>query len=140
MVQKTAPPGVPVYIGAFEDALFGPVAAFGMAGMATELLGDLAYRIPPLTDVDVAEMVREVRAAPLLFGHRGGEHADVAALEDIVHRLTRLVYDLPEVVSAELMPVLVGRSGAAVLGAAISLGDAGSVSRSDWYARRLTGP
>lgn len=140
VVQKTAPPGVPVYIGAFEDALFGPVAAFGMAGMATELLGDLAYRIPPLTDVDVAEMVREVRAAPLLFGHRGGEHADVAALEDIVHRLTRLVYDLPEVVSAELMPVLVGRSGAAVLGAAISLGDAGSVSRSDWYARRLTGP
>jgi acyl-CoA synthetase (NDP forming)/GNAT superfamily N-acetyltransferase len=138
VVQKTAPPGVPVYLGATGDPMFGPVVTFGVAGVATELLGDQAYRIPPLTDVDAAEMVREVRAAPLLFGHRGGEHADVAAVEELILRLSRLVYDLPEVLSAELLPVLAGRAGAAVLGAAIQIAPVEAATRTDWYARRLT--
>jgi acyl-CoA synthetase (NDP forming) len=63
VVQKMAPPGVPVVISAVEDVSFGPVVQFGLSGVATELLGDRSYRIPPLTTADAAEMVREVRAA-----------------------------------------------------------------------------
>jgi acyl-CoA synthetase (NDP forming)/GNAT superfamily N-acetyltransferase len=138
VVQRMAPPGVPVVIGCAEDAMFGPIVSFGLAGVATDLLGDLSYRIPPLTDVDVAGMVREVRAAPLLFGHRGGEHADVAAVEDLLHRMARLAYAVPEVRTAELGPVLAGADGAAVLGARVRLAPVVPQARTDWYARRLT--
>ncbi|MGW5362107.1 bifunctional acetate--CoA ligase family protein/GNAT family N-acetyltransferase [Actinopolymorpha pittospori] len=138
VVQKMAAPGVPVVVGCAEDQMFGPIVSFGLAGVATELLGDLSYRIPPLTDVDAAEMVREVRAAPLLFGHHGGEHADVAALEDLLHRVARLAQDVPEVVAAELVPVLAGPDGLTVLGARVQVAPVEPQARMDWYARRLT--
>ena len=51
--------------------MFGPVVSFGLGGVATELLGDWSHGIPPLTDSDLHELVRSVRAAPLLLGHRG---------------------------------------------------------------------
>ena len=73
VVQKMAPPGVPVVISALEDVSFGPVVTFGLSGVATDLLGDRSYRMPPLTTRDAAEMVREVRAAPLLYGYRGSD-------------------------------------------------------------------
>ncbi len=138
VVQKMAPPGVPVVIGCAEDEMFGPIVSFGVAGVATDLLGDLSYRIPPLTDVDAAGMVREVRAAPLLFGHRGSEHVDVARVEDLLHRVARLAYDIPEVLAAELMPVLAGPDGVAVLGARAQVVPVEPQARTDWYARRLT--
>ncbi|HEY9393364.1 MAG TPA: acetate--CoA ligase family protein, partial [Nocardioides sp.] len=67
-VQRTAPPGVPVAIRSMEDPLFGPVVSFGIAGPITELVADKAYRIPPLSERDAASMVREIKAAPMLFG------------------------------------------------------------------------
>jgi acyl-CoA synthetase (NDP forming)/GNAT superfamily N-acetyltransferase len=140
VVQKMAPPGVPVLVGCVEDRLFGPIVSFGLAGVATDLLDDLAYRMPPLTDVDATDMIREVRAAPLLFGHRGGEHADVEALAELLHRLARLAYDIPEVLAAELGPVMAGESGVAVLGARVQVVPAEPQARSYWYARRLTPP
>jgi acyl-CoA synthetase (NDP forming) len=121
LVQPMAPPGVSTTIRSIEDPLFGPVISFGLAGDASELLGDVAHRIPPLTDVDVAELVRSVRAAPRLFGYGGGPELDVAALEDVVARVARLADDLPEVTELDLTPVLVGRRGVAVLGATVRL-------------------
>jgi hypothetical protein len=128
---------VPVVVACAEDPMFGPVVWFGLAGVATELLGDQSFRIPPLTDVDAATMVREVRAAPLLFGHSGGDHVDIGRIEDLVHRISRLAYDIPEVLSAELTPVLAGPDEAAVLGASVRIGSVGSDTRTDWYVRRL---
>lgn len=135
VVQPMAPGGVPVVIRAREDAMFGPVVSFGVAGVATELLGDRSYRIPPLTDVDVAEMVREVKAAPLLFGYGGGTVADTAAMEDLIHRVSFLVDDLPEIAEVELHPVLVGESGLAVVNGAARV--SAPPNRYDWYTRRL---
>ena len=63
--------GIPVTIGSFEDALFGPIVSFGMAGTASELLGDVAYRIPPLTDSDAADLVRDVQGVAALLRLQG---------------------------------------------------------------------
>jgi acyl-CoA synthetase (NDP forming)/GNAT superfamily N-acetyltransferase len=135
VVQRMAPPGIPVAVRAEEDPLFGPVVSFGVAGVSIELLGDRSYRIPPLTDVDAAEMIREVKAAPLLLGYRGGAVADLSALENLLHRVSRLADDLPEVVELELNPVLVATEGLAVVNASARV--APPQSRSDWYTRRL---
>ena len=54
-----------------DHPLFGPLVMFGIGGIATELLGDRSFRILPVTDLDAAELVRSLRASPLLFGYRG---------------------------------------------------------------------
>ena len=99
-MQKVADPGVPVAIGGMEDPLFGPVVSFGVSGAATELLGDRSYRIPPMHSGDAADMVREIKAAPLLFGYRGSEKVDVDAVERLLLRVAQLKNDLPQVRSS----------------------------------------
>ena len=115
IVQRVAPPGVPVGIAGMEDPLFGPVVSFGVSGPATELMGDRAYRIPPMHSGDASDMVREIRSAPLLFGYRGSEKVDVDAVEHLLLRVAQLKNDLPQVRSLELNLVLVGPHGATVL-------------------------
>ena len=137
VVQRMVPPGVPVSLESVEDPLFGPVLSFGVSGAASDLLGDRAYRIPPLTDVDAAEMVREIKAAPLLLGWRGGEVVDTAAVEQLVLRLAQLKNDLPQVSRLDLPSIMVGRSGAFVLEACGRV-DAGSNVRGDGFVRRLS--
>ena len=98
-----------------------------------------SYRIPPLTDSDAADLVRDVKAAPLFFGYNGSEAIDVAAVEELIQRLARLKDDLPEVQELELGLVLAGRDGAEVLRATGRISPC-SYARSDWYTRRLGGP
>jgi acyl-CoA synthetase (NDP forming)/RimJ/RimL family protein N-acetyltransferase len=137
VVQRMVPPGVPVSLESVEDPLFGPVLSFGVSGAASDLLGDRSYRIPPLTDVDAAEMVREIKAAPLLLGWRGGEVVDTGAVEDLILRVAQLKNDLPHVSRLDLVSVMAGRSGASVLEArgraAVSSG-----VRGDGFVRRLS--
>ncbi|MGM7424703.1 bifunctional acetate--CoA ligase family protein/GNAT family N-acetyltransferase, partial [Cellulosimicrobium sp. CpK407] len=123
-VQAMADAGVACVVRSTEDQLFGPVVSFGLAGDAVDLLGDVAYGVPPLTDVDVAAMVRSVRAAPRLFGYMGTHVVATAALEDVLARVSVLADDLPEVRSLELYPVVVSEHEAAVLSARVTLADA----------------
>ena len=133
-LQPMAAPGIACMLRTTEDPLFGPVVSFGVAGAATELLDDVAHRIPPLTDQDVADLVTSIRAAPLLYGHRGAEPLDVDALHDLIGRLAQLADDLPEVADLDVTPVLVGEFGLAVLDVAVELSVA---ARSDADRRRL---
>jgi acyl-CoA synthetase (NDP forming)/GNAT superfamily N-acetyltransferase len=137
VVQKNAPAGVPVAIVGVEDPLFGPVVSFGVSGPASELLGDFAYRIPPLQPHDAQEMVREIKAAPLLFGYRGSAPVDTAALEQLLLKVARMKNDLPQVRKLDLNLVSVGRHGAVVLTSRASVEPAVD-ARADWYARRMT--
>jgi acyl-CoA synthetase (NDP forming) len=136
-VQRMAPTGVACRLATAEDRLFGPVVSFGLGGMATDLLGDRSYAVPPLTDTDLAEMVRSVRAFPLLLGPPGGAAADLGALEDLLARVARLGDDLPELAALELNPVIASPDGAAVLTATGRL--TATPGRTERSARALPG-
>ncbi len=136
-VQRMAPTGVACRIATVEDPLFGPVVSFGLGGMATDLLGDRAYAVPPLTDTDLAGMVRSVRAFPLLLGPPGGPGADLGALEDLLARVARLADDLPELAGLELNPVIAAPDGASVLAATGRL--TATPGRTERGARALPG-
>lgn len=103
--------------------------------MATELLGDRAWRAAPLTDRDAAALIDGPRAAPLLHGYRGADPVDRAALADLLQRVGRLVDEQPRVRSLRLNPVLARPDGVAVLHAEIALGP--SIIRPDTGPRRL---
>jgi len=137
VVQRNAPPGVPVTIATMEDPLFGPVLSFGIGGPLTELLGDRSYRIPPLADHDAQDMVREIKASPLLFGYRGSEIVDVEEIERLVRKVAQLQHDLPQVRALQLPLVLAGADGVSVLGATVRV-EPVKDPRSDWFVRRLS--
>jgi acyl-CoA synthetase (NDP forming) len=136
VVQKNAAPGVPVAVGGLEDPLFGPAISFAVSGPLTDLVGDRAYRIPPITAQDAAEMVRSIKAAPLLFGHRGSEPVDVPAVEDLVRRVAQLKNDLIQVCRLDLDLVHATAHGVDVLNASIRVQPVAD-PRSDWFVRRL---
>ena len=136
VVQRMAVPGVSCVIRASEDPLFGPVVSFSVAGPPTELLGDVAHRIPPLTDVDVTDLIDGVKAAPLLSGHRGAAPVHRAALADLIARLSVLADDHPELSSVELNPVNAWTGGIDVLGAEVVVRPA--LVRKDAGRRRMT--
>jgi len=112
LVQPMLADGVETLIGVVQEPVFGPLVVFGLGGVATDVLGDHAARLAPLTDVDADQMIRGVRAAPLLFGHRGAPAVDTAALADLLLRVSRLADDLPEVAELDLNPVIARPDGA----------------------------
>ena len=120
-VQAMAPRGTATVVRAVEDRLYGPIISFGMAGDASDLLGDVSYRVPPLTNVDVEFMIRSLGASPRLLGQRGLPALDVAAVEDLLCRVSVLKEELAEVSAVELHPVLVTEEGLSVLGARVDL-------------------
>ncbi len=136
VVQRMAVPGVSCVLQASEDPLFGPVVSFSVAGPPTELLGDIAHRIPPLTDVDVTDLIDGVKAAPLLAGHRGAAPVHRAALSDLVARLSVLADNHPELASVVLNPVNAWTGGVDVLGAEVTVRPA--LVRKDPGRRRMT--
>ncbi|MYX17082.1 GNAT family N-acetyltransferase [Streptomyces sp. SID8374] len=135
VVQSMAPRGVDTVLRASIDAAAGAVLSFGLAGAPSELLGDTAHRLVPVTDRDAAELIRSIKAAPVLFGWRGSAPVDTPALEELLLRLSRLVDDHPEVVSVALEPVVVAPQGLTVLGASVRL--APPPPRGDLGPRRL---
>ncbi|WP_433270280.1 GNAT family N-acetyltransferase [Actinosynnema sp. CS-041913] len=137
-VQRMAPKGISCVVGLQDDPSFGTLVSFGLSGVVSDLLGDRAYRAVPLTETDAKALVRAPKAAPLLAGYRGGESADLQALEDLVLRLAALAEDLPEVRELALEPVLASAAGAYVSSARVTLGP--PPSRHDTGPRRLRSP
>jgi acyl-CoA synthetase (NDP forming) len=116
VVQAMAPPGVALSITSREDAAFGPIISLGLDGIPSELLGDIVYRVPPLTTVDAAQMVKDLRAAPTLFGRYGAPGVDIAGIEDLLHRVAQLADAIPQLASVTLRPCVASASSIAVLG------------------------
>ena len=136
VVQRMATPGVACVVRSDEDPLFGPVVSFSIAGPPTELLGDIGHRIPPLTDVDVSDLISSVKASPMLHGHRGADPVHRAALADLIARVSVLADNQPEVASLVLNPVNAHAGGVDVLGADVTL--APTPARKDPGRRSLT--
>jgi acetate---CoA ligase (ADP-forming) len=111
LVPLMVPAGVEMLVGVVHDPLFGPVVACGAGGTAVELLRDVEVSITPLTDADAAAMVRSLATFPLLDGYRGAPPADVAALEDLLLRVSGLVEAHPEVAEMDCNPVMVLPAG-----------------------------
>jgi acetyl coenzyme A synthetase (ADP forming)-like protein len=110
-VQQMISEGIEIIVGLTQDPSFGPLIMFGMGGIYAEFLRDIIFRIHPLTDVDVQEMVRSVKARQLLAGWRGSKPSDINSLEDLLLRVSAMVEDLPQIAEMDLNPVKVQEQG-----------------------------
>ncbi len=122
VVQRQVPDAVEMLVGVTRDPLLGPLAACGAGGTLVELIGDVAVRLAPLTDVEVREMVASLSAHRLLEGYRGRPAADIHAFETLVGRVAALAAAHPEVEEVDCNPVMVSPSGALVVDARVRVG------------------
>jgi acetate---CoA ligase (ADP-forming) len=122
IVQRMVPSGVEMLVGATSDPNFGPVMACGTGGTLVELFSDVVLRLHPLTENDAAEMIDELRGAPLLRGYRGGPAADEHALRDVLLRVSALIDACPEILELDINPLKVLRNGACAIDARMRVG------------------
>ena len=122
LVTPMAARGQECIVGLVRDRQFGPVVMFGLGGVFVEVLKDVSFRVVPLMDLDLQEMVREIRGYRILEGIRGEPPKDVEALTEIIARVAQMGVDLPEVKEIDLNPVIVHEQGATVVDARAILG------------------
>jgi acyl-CoA synthetase (NDP forming)/RimJ/RimL family protein N-acetyltransferase len=134
LVQPMLADGVEVLVCVVQEPVFGPLVVFGLGGVATEVLGDHAARLTPLTDTDADSLIHEVHAAPLLLGYRGRPAVDTQALAGILLRVSRLADDLPELAELDLNPVIARPDGAHVVDARVRISPS---QPQDPFLRRL---
>jgi acyl-CoA synthetase (NDP forming) len=106
--------------GVVQDPVFGPLVAFGPGGVLAELIGEAQIRIAPITDADAADLVQSGKAGRLVSGFRAPA-SDAGALVELVHRLSRLADDVPEVAELDLNPVIGLEEGCVAVDARIRL-------------------
>jgi len=106
LIQSMITGGVETMIGVSDDPLFGPLVAFGLGGIYVEVLGDVQFRVAPLTDRDADELIGGIHGLPLLHGYRGHPPADIDALRELLLRVSRLAVEVPEIGALDLNPVI----------------------------------
>ncbi len=127
LVQRMVSGGRETIVGTTFDPSFGPLVMFGLGGIHVEVLGDVVFRVHPVTDIDAVEMVRGVRGYRLLEGVRGEPGVDIGALEEVVQRVSALVGDFPRIVELDINPFLAFEPGqpSAAVDARVVLPEAG---------------
>jgi len=108
--QRMAPPGLEAIIGVTRDASFGPVLMFGLGGIFAEVLKDVTFRVLPITEDSLEEMIEEIKGYSLLKGYRG-RSVDIPALKGLLLKVSNLAITHPEIAELELNPVILYPSG-----------------------------
>jgi acyl-CoA synthetase (NDP forming) len=123
LVQEMVRGGREVIMGVAQAANFGPLVMFGLGGVLVESLGDVAFRVWPITDLDASKMIRSIRGFSILKGTRGEQPVAFDALEETLMRLSQLVGDFPEIVEMDINPFIAShdREASKAVDARISL-------------------
>lgn len=107
MLQEMARPGKEVILGVAQDPNFGPLLMSGMGGKYVEILRDVTFRVMPVTDVDALNMVKGIKAYPLLEGVRGETRVDIEFIVESIQRLAQLVSEVDGIQELDMNPVVV---------------------------------
>ena len=121
LLEEMAPPGQEMVVGGVLDPQFGPLVMTGLGGVFVEVLADVAFRICPITALDAAEMLDELKGAPLLKGARGRKPVSRDALIDVLLKVGGedglLVRHATDIREADINPLIVSEGGAVAVDA-----------------------
>jgi acetyl-CoA synthetase (ADP-forming) len=121
LVEQMAQPTTEVIVGMIKDSQFGPAIMFGLGGIFVEVLKDVSFRVVPLTRYDAEEMIKEIKAYPILKGIRGKPPADIEALINIILSVSKMSFEISEINQIDLNPIFTYPKGAITVDARIIL-------------------
>jgi acyl-CoA synthetase (NDP forming) len=113
--------GVEVALGVVRDPSLGPLVMVAAGGVATGILDDRTFLLPPFSRQDAARAIRSLRMWPLLDGYRGAQPVDTSELERTVVALGDLALDVPEVAELDLNPVMCTPNGTVLVDVRVRL-------------------
>ena len=121
LIEEMAPAGQEVVVGAVRDPNFGPLVMVGLGGIFVEILADVAFRICPITRLDAAEMLDELKGVALLDGARGRVRASREAIIDVLLKVGGenglLMQHAEDFKEADINPLIVSANGAVAVDA-----------------------
>jgi len=115
IVQEQRPAGREIIIGATESPGLGSLVMFGLGGIFVEVMKDVAFAVAPLSRPEARELMRAIKGFPLLEGVRGEPGVDLAAVEELLLRVSRLAADFPSLVEMDLNPIFAYPAGASAV-------------------------
>ncbi|MCG9969564.1 acetate--CoA ligase family protein [Pelotomaculum terephthalicicum JT] len=122
LIQEYLPKGTELLVGCKRDPQFGPVLAFGMGGVFTEILNDISLRIPPLSREEFMNMINETKVSKILAGARGTIAVNFNELTDCLAGFAQLVMENPSISEMDINPLLAYADRIVALDARIALG------------------
>ncbi|PKN06182.1 MAG: hypothetical protein CVU72_05785, partial [Deltaproteobacteria bacterium HGW-Deltaproteobacteria-7] len=111
LIQKMATQGVECFVGGRQDPVFGPIVIAGLGGIFLEIFKDTAIRLAPVTKNEAMDMLKKLKAYPVLQGARGKMTADMDAFADVICRVSQLLATVPDIAEIDLNPVIVHEKG-----------------------------
>jgi len=124
-IEQFVKGGREIIIGMSHDPSFGPVLMFGLGGIYVEALGDVVFRVQPVSDIDAREMIDSIRGAKLLHGVRGEAPSDIELLVEVIQRISQLVGERPDVIEMDINPFVVFESGGIAVDARVRIARSG---------------
>ena len=115
LISPMVPKGQECIIGMIKDRQFGPVIMFGLGGIFVEVLKDVSFRVAPIGEEDINEMIEDIKGYKILTGIRGEKPKDIRAIKDILSKLSQIAIDNPEIEEIDLNPVIVHEKGASIV-------------------------
>ncbi|RKK00748.1 acetate--CoA ligase family protein, partial [Teichococcus wenyumeiae] len=107
LVSPMARGGTELILGAKRDPVFGPVVVVGLGGIFAEIIQDVAVRPAPVEEAEAMEMLRSLKAFPVLDGARGRPRADLPAAARAIAALARFAAaHAGEVAEIDINPLL----------------------------------
>ncbi len=113
--------GVELLIGTNTDPQFGKMIALGIGGIFVEVYKDVSFRLIPVNDEDVEDMINEIKGRKMLDGYRGKPKVDKDELKSLVLRISKLIEANPIIKEMDLNPVVATKDGLKAIDARIIL-------------------
>jgi acetyl coenzyme A synthetase (ADP forming)-like protein len=117
LVQEMLPPSRELILGMNRDSQFGPLLMAGLGGIYVEVLKDVSFRLAPVSEEEVREMLQELKSYWLLQGARGERPADIDSVIESMLRISQLVTDFHEINELDINPLRVMEDGKGCLAA-----------------------
>ena len=115
LISPMAAKGQECIIGMIRDSQFGPVIMFGLGGIFVEVLKDVSFRVAPLAEEDIDEMIKEIKGYKILTGIRGEKAKDINAIKNILAKLSEIAINHAEIEEIDLNPVIVHEKGVSIV-------------------------
>jgi acetyltransferase len=98
--------GYELILGSSIDSQFGPVLLFGAGGQLVEVFQDRALALPPLNTTLARRFIEQTKIFKALKGVRGRKPVNLAALEELLVKFSRLVTEQRWIREIDINPLL----------------------------------
>jgi acyl-CoA synthetase (NDP forming) len=121
LIQRQLPEATHLIVGGVYDEQFGPAVMFGLGGVFVELFKDVSFRIAPVTETEALEMVKEIKAYPVLSGYRGSKKLDIEQVTKTIVNISELITNISTIKEVELNPLFAYEKSAKAVDARVIL-------------------